>query len=141
MADKAPFGGQRLIPKRWIEAFLQRLMPRSSGDRLADLLETDFLSASDVIISDLRSRLRRAFDIHVIAGGIAALTIPFVLFKQTSAAPLIALVGAGAITLRFRDAWIQPAQGTFSEASMDALVTASPSSDRKFSLCSRRPGC
>jgi hypothetical protein len=61
----------------------------------------------------------------VILGGIAGLTLPFIVLKETPLIPLVAFVTIGAIALRCRDAWIQPAKGTYREALMDALVVTS----------------
>jgi hypothetical protein len=99
-------------------------MPHADGDKVGDLMEGNFGDTLGSVIADLRSRWRYAFDIPVIAGGMAGLALPFGIF-DTPIAPLIAFTVVGAISFRCRDAWLQPAKGTFGEALMDVLVATS----------------
>jgi hypothetical protein len=104
-------------------AFLEWLMPRDSGDRLGDVMEAGFGQTLSAVLADLRVRRLSSLDVMVIAGGIAGLALPFGIL-HTPTIPVVAFIAVGAIAMGCRDAWIQPAQGTFGEALMDALVVA-----------------
>lgn len=112
-----------------IERLIAVLLPGTADDKRDKLGDTserhlssrEYILEAHTVYCVVRSQIRRAFDIRLLAGEAGVLYISFAVAPVLPSLILIA-VALGALLLR--DGYIHPAKGSPDEAATDAIVAA-----------------